>query len=295
MLAPLAALLVLLAPGVAAAAADPASSDLFARVNDARAQAGAGAVEHHPQIAEAARVQAEWLAGLSPERRAALTGTEAHCGGPGCPPVRALAAGWPDRTTTMAEIAQIAGRSNAPSAQAANVAAIAAWQASPMHRTHLLAQGWRFAGVAIVGEIGLVIFADRCAADGCVGGTSLGGPTGASGSVGAATPPGATATGTSASPETSGAAGSTACSRTVRTRLLRRRSGRLSLEVRLPCGRVDRGYVARVKAGQRRRTARLRKARTVVTLRVTPDVRWVTVRVDRRSTRIGTVRLPVAP
>ncbi len=292
---------MLLAPVATAAAADPASSDLLARVNAARAQAGVGPVDHHAQLAEAARVQAAWLDGLGAERRAALTGAEAHCGGPGCPPVRALAAGWPDRTTTMAEIAQIAGRSDAPSPQAANVAAIAAWQASALHRTHLLAPGWRFAGVAIVGELALVVFADRCTAAGCTGASGRGevldapaGTAGAAGGAGAATGTGARDRETTGARRPAGRPA--ACTKSVRTRLLPRRRGeRLSLEVRLPCRRAGGGYVARVKAGARRRTAKLRKARTVMTLRVGRDVRWVTVRIDRRRKQLGTVRLPVAP
>jgi hypothetical protein len=134
----------------------------------------------------------------------------------------------------MAEIAQISGRSNAPTAQAANVAAIAAWHASPVHRTHLLGPGWRFAGVAIVGEIALVVFADKCTAAGCTKGSGRGvlldgggatAPPGTSGGAGSATETAAGATRTSTEPP-GGAERSLACTGSIRTRLLRRSRAR---------------------------------------------------------------------
>ena len=306
-----AALLVLVAPASAAGpGVDAVEADLLARINAVRA--GEPALRSHAQLAAAAHEQAAWLAGLTAAERDALTAETGHCGGPGCPELRAAAAGWPDARTILAEILHLGGREPGTSPQQANDAVIAAWRASPVHDRHLRAPGWATAGIAIVGDVTVVVFAQPCTVATCVEPGGTGGllPAGATGAdAERAAPAGLGADAGTASPGRAGAAGraesggtaagsqaargSRACAPTGNVRVLLRGRRRVGLEVRMSCRRPGRRYRVRVRDGRRKRTVALRRTRAVVAVRASRRARWVRVSVDEDRRPLGTVRVRV--
>lgn len=288
-----AGVLLALLPCTPAVATEPAvdavERDLLARIDGLRA--GHTPLQSHPQLAAAAHAQAAWLVGLSPDAVSGLTAHTGHCGGPGCPAQRAAQAGWPDPGTVLAEVIQLGGRSHAPSPQVANAAAISAWQASPLHREQLHAAGWVYAGVAVAGDMTVVIFGRACTVALCLPGTGHGAllpPLLGQAPAGATNGGAAAGSRTGASPPQAGR-----CAPSGLVRVLARGERRVRVELRMTCRRPGMRYRMRVRDGRRKRTATLRRSRAVFTVPASRRARWLRVTVAEGRRPLGTVTVRV--